>query len=82
MSKIEILRLEVHTVDGGLLDIPEYNPDTFMKRLKALRQAGLTGKQLVNELITDDWGAPPSVVVVKGRFTDGEEFNFTLPYEP
>ncbi len=81
MSEIELLRLEVHTVDGGILDIPEDNPDEFMKKLSDLRTSGLEGKRLLNQLITDDWGVPPLLVLVKGKYKNGEEINFTLPYD-
>jgi hypothetical protein len=81
LKKVTILRLEVHLVDGSLMDIPESNPDRFFVKLERLKAQGLEGKELVNKLITDDWGAPPISVVVKGRMEDGEVFSFTLPYD-
>jgi hypothetical protein len=66
--------------DGSLMDITESNPDKSIVILGRLKAQGLEGKDLVNELITDDWGAPPISVIVKGRMENGEVFNFTLPY--
>jgi hypothetical protein len=75
------LMLVVHLVDGGIMDIPEDNAEQFLKKLKQLRDMGYEGKQLVNELITDDWGPPPVAVVVKGKLLNGKTVNFTLSYD-
>ncbi len=75
------LMLECHLVNGGIADIPVDNAEKFLLKLKRLRDMGYQGEQLVNELITDDWGPPPVIVVVKGKLLSGKSVNFTLTYD-
>ncbi len=75
------LMLEVHLVNGGIEDIPVDNAEKFLLKLKRLREMGYHGKQLVNELISDDWGPPPVIIVVKGKLHSGKSVNFTLTYD-
>jgi hypothetical protein len=69
---------EVHLVDGGLMEIPV--DQGFLDKLKQLQKSGLQGKALVNELIGDDWGTPPLVVVIKGLAPDGSLVDLRIPY--
>jgi hypothetical protein len=73
------LTARVHLVDGGLMVIPL--DDNFLVRLTRLQAAGLQGKALVHELLTDDWGPPPVAIVVKGTAPDGSSVDFTIPYD-
>lgn len=73
------LTARVHLVDGSLMVIPL--DDDFLVRLKRLQTAGLQGKALVHELLTDDWGPPPVAVVVRGTAPDGSAVDLTIPYD-
>lgn len=73
------LNAKVYLVDGGLMEIPL--DDDFLVRLRRLQDAGLKGKALIHELITDDWGPPPLSVVVRGIGPDGSSVELAIPYD-
>jgi hypothetical protein len=56
------VNVKAHLINGGLLEW-QMGPE-FLEKLDRLRRNGLEGKRLINELLTDDWGAPPTVVVI------------------
>ena len=67
------IKVTVSTVDGGLM---EWNEDTsIVSRLNRLRNDGYQGRALVDALITDDWGPPPSHVRLSGKLDDGTIVN-------
>ena len=70
--------VEAHLVDGSLLDFP--GTPALLKKLRMLQTRGLTGKQLIHELLTDDWGPPPNVIVISGTDPDGNPINVRIPY--
>lgn len=72
------VRVSIRFVDGGLQDYLE-GPD-FLSKLRLLQSQGVAGKQLVHELIGDDFGAPPSGVEVWGKDKDGQGFSIKIPY--
>jgi hypothetical protein len=39
-----------------------------------------TGMQLIHEMVTDDWGAPPRSMVIEARTDDGKRVVITIPY--
>ena len=39
-----------------------------------------TGKQFINELISDDWGAPPRFLSIDASTSDGVKVRITIPY--
>lgn len=54
------LTIEAHLVDGGLL---RFNAAPgLLAKLERLQLQGLRGQELIHELLTDDWGAPPTFV--------------------
>jgi hypothetical protein len=76
MSNVTV---SVRLVDGGLQEWQE-GPDLLV-RLQNLRRRGLEGKQLIHELLTDDWAAPPRVVIISGVAPDGQRLeDILIPY--
>jgi hypothetical protein len=56
------IKIRVHRVDGSIQDID--GTAAHLVRYRICTEAGMTGKALLDAAITDDWGAPPSFVVV------------------
>ena len=56
------VRVQVLTVDGGGMDYLEGN--YILAKYDKAVHAGLTGRALVNEVISDDWAAPPRKVTI------------------
>ncbi len=75
MNKIRVL---IRLVDGGLQEFDE--SPAFLQKLRSLQSQGFTGKQLIHHLITDDWGAPPTVVEILGKDSDDKSFEIRIPY--
>lgn len=65
-----MLRVEVNFVDGGAMDWAV--PDSILHDLARLRRGGLDGRELVDALLTDDWGPPPRTVTITGTTADGQ----------
>lgn len=74
-----MLHVSIPTVDGGLQEFSE--PDSIITRLAILRRNGYEGKELVHELLTDDWAAPPVGVRITGTLEDGTRVNEYVPYK-
>lgn len=73
------MNVSVQTVDGGLHET-RYAPE-FLVRLLRLRSEGIEGKALIDELLGDDWGAPPVLVTITGTDPEGQRVNIRIPYE-
>lgn len=73
------LKVVARLVDGSEMDI--YASADFLSRLMRLESAGYSGKQLIHELITDDWGPPPNMIVITGIDDAGKRIDKTLPYD-
>lgn len=73
------VKVSANLVDGGLLEY--FQPQSLIERYDLLRSEGYQGNDLVHELLTDDWGAPPSVVGLEGQRSDGTTFRVSIPYE-
>ncbi len=72
-------KVQVWFVNG---DYQEYQEDhKFVERLLALQRDGYKGKNLIENLITDDWGPPPSTVIISGTSNSGIEVNLSILYE-
>lgn len=73
------MKVSAKLVDGGLL---EYHIDAgVVERLRKLERAGYEGKQLINKLLTDDWGAPPVTVTISGADPGGKFVRVVLEYD-
>lgn len=73
-----MINVTIRFVDGSLQEFEE--DDNFLAKLNALQNAGYKGKQLVNKLITDDWGPPPVLIEIKGKKADGSSVDLRIPY--
>ena len=73
------LTITIRHVDGSLTP-PRNEPESILHKLKALQDRGLEGKRLINELLTDDWAAPPQVVHISG-VVDGKRVDISLHYD-
>lgn len=73
-----MIQVSIKLVDDGLQEYTE--GDDFVVRLDTLRNQGYEGKELVHELITDDWGAPPVYVDITGTTSKGTIINVRIPY--
>ncbi len=73
-----MIKVSIHLINGDLQELLEN--DNFISRLDTLQRQGYKGKVLVNELITDDWGAPPVYVQITGTTSGGAEINVRIPY--
>jgi len=66
-------------VNDTYREFEENDPD-FIKHLEKLLQMGFEGKELIDTLITDDWGAPPLTVKLEGTNSKSENINLSVPY--
>ena len=53
----------------------------IIQELKELQHLGYKGKELINKLFTDDWGAPPKFVKIIGNDSKGNPVKIQLNYE-
>jgi len=73
------VRVVARLVDGGEMDWA-FGPE-FLTKLGALEARGLSGKGLIHELLTDDWGPPPVTVTISGTGPDGRRLKRTIAYD-
>lgn len=73
-----MLKVSIYLVDGGLQELNQV--DSLVDRLSSLRHDGYEGRVLVNALITDDWGAPPTGVRIRGTLENGKIVDEYIPY--
>lgn len=66
-----------YLVNGSMLDMGTVS----RQRLQRLQAEGFEGCELIHELITDDWGAPPRYVELVGTNDDGESLRIVIHYE-
>jgi hypothetical protein len=52
----------------------------FLAAFRGLRQRGINGRRLIDELITDDWPVVPRLVTISGVDADGERIVYRIPY--
>jgi hypothetical protein len=70
---------KVRHVDGSLSEFPL--SVSYLDKLHRLQAQGLKGKDLVDELLTNDWRAPPLIVDLLGQQADGTPVRIKIPYE-
>ena len=75
MNSISVL---VRLVDGSLMQFDAALD--LLERLNALQAQGLRGKQLIHQLLSDDWGPPPLFVEIVGTSHDGKQVKVQIPY--
>jgi hypothetical protein len=74
-----MIQVSIRLIDGSLDEYSE--SDEFISTLHSLQDQGYTGKLLIHQLITDDWGAPPIVVDISGVTSTGINVKVKIPYE-
>lgn len=73
-----MIKVSANLVNGSLF---ESNHDSSLyDEYKRLVKQGYSGKALVHELLTDDWGPPPQSVVLKGKDKEGNSIREVIPY--
>lgn len=72
------ISVSIRMVDGSLSEFAA--DEGFLNKLYALQAQGLRGKQLIHELLSDDWGPPPRVVEIHGTLLDGKQIDIRIPY--
>lgn len=40
-----------------------------------------SGRHAIQELLTDDWGPPPTCLVIEARTADGRLVSISIPYD-
>jgi hypothetical protein len=55
-----MVKIKIYYVDGSYNEFEEN--ELILKDLEELEKYGYTGKALLDKLITDDWGVPPSSI--------------------
>lgn len=72
------ISVSIRMVDGSLSEFAA--DEGFLNKLHALQAQGLRGKQLIHELLSDDWGPPPCVVEIHETLLDGKQIDIRIPY--
>lgn len=75
-----MIKIKFYFVDNSYREYTENNP-AFLQRLKRMQNERLMGKELINKLFADDWGAPPKFVKIIGTDSKGKPVNIQLNYE-
>jgi hypothetical protein len=78
-SAMSTIKVSIRLVNGSLQEFTE-GPE-FLHKLRSLQSQGLTGQELVDCLISDDWGAPPIVVEISWKDSDGKNYEIRIPYD-
>ncbi len=40
-----------------------------------------TGRELIHDMLTDDWGPPPTALVFEAKTDDGKTVRISIPYD-
>ncbi|MDO8777997.1 MAG: hypothetical protein Q7K57_56630 [Burkholderiaceae bacterium] len=78
-AKYKNIKVQISFVNGDSSEWDEN--EEFVDHLVELQKCGLTGKELVNTLITDDWGPPPRNITISWTNPDGVAFDVNIYYE-
>ena len=70
------IRFQVHRVDGSVQEIEGHSAQLA----RYLAADNMTGKALLDHVVTDDWGAPPSYVIVTTVSDGGMPTSLSIPY--
>lgn len=73
------ITVKVYLIDGSYNEW-QAHPSIVQEHDELVRQ-GLGGKQLIHQLISDDWGPPPQRVVLTGLAGDGRRVEIVIPYD-
>ncbi len=73
-----MITVSIRFVDGSMQEFSE--SADFLSTLTELQNQGYKGKELIHELLSDDWGAPPLSVQIKGTKSDGTKTDINILY--
>jgi hypothetical protein len=73
-----MIKVAIHFVDGGY-DERQFD-DRFVIRLRELRRDEQSEREIIDDLLGDDWAAPPSYVTVTGVLRGGDVVQESLSY--
>ena len=73
------VNVTIEFVDGSRSEA-QYGP-ALMDRYRELLAQKLDGRRLVNELLTDDWGTPPTSLTLAGIAADAKPFKIHIACE-
>jgi len=81
-DNIQVIKVEAPRVDGGLLPLDNSVGRRILAALRSGRLSGdyFTGQQILDGLITDDWGCPPRYVQLTVQ-RSGREIDLFVPYD-
>ncbi|APW65821.1 hypothetical protein LPB137_08115 [Poseidonibacter parvus] len=74
-----MIKITIYNIDGSMQTPWEENSN-FIDKLYQLEEMGYKGKYLLDTLITDDWGVPPSSVIIEGIYKN-EKVKRMISYE-
>jgi hypothetical protein len=72
------VKVSIRLADGGLQEFTK--GARFVRELRSLQSQGFVGKELIHRLLTDDWAAPPTVVVISWKSDDDTHVEERIPY--
>jgi hypothetical protein len=72
--------VSVNFVDGSFVGPDDYD-DAFVAKLLALESRGVSGHEIIDALLGDDWAAPPLRIVVRWRDTAGQSQERRIAYD-
>ena len=73
-----MIKVEIRLADGAYHEFAG-DPELYNKLL-ALQAGGFQGKELIDQLLANDWSAPPTVVTIYGTDPAGKSFRHFIPY--
>ena len=75
-----MIHIKIFFVDESITEYDVIDPN-FSKRLKKLQESGYKGKELINNLISDDWAAPPRTVRIIGSDSNDGSIDIRINYK-
>lgn len=80
---LKVLKVHARLVSGGLMDLDSECGERLLRVLLSPAQEGderYPAKALIDEIITDDWGPPPTMIVIEVRRENGQRVTIGFPY--
>lgn len=73
-----MVKVTTKCVDGSM---SEYIDDmSLIEKLFRLKEDGYEGRELIEELFTDDWGAPPTLIEIEWTDDHGAKQSEVICY--
>ena len=77
-----VIRIDAHLVDGGLLPLDKATGKKLVElclKGRASREY-FTSRQMIEGVVTDDWGPPPTALKIYIRLQDDRRKELWIPY--